>query len=68
MEGIRDKMIVRDKRIGKSTYRIIKENDRFRIMEICQGKTAVTPSSYRTMEEAMQTVAGFDREHMIIGD
>lgn len=61
-------MILRDKKIGKSTYRIVKENGRFRIMETYLTKTAYTPTSYRTMEEALQTLATFDRERIIIGD
>ena len=61
-------MIIRDKKIGKSTYRIVKENGRFRIMETYLTRTAYTPTSYRTMEEALQTLATFDRERIIIGD
>lgn len=61
-------MILRDKKIGKSTYRIVKENGRFRIMETYLTQTAYTPISYRTMEEALQTLATFDRERIIIGD
>lgn len=61
-------MIIRDKKIGKSTYRIVKENGRFRIMETYLTQTAYTPTSYRTMEEALQTLATFDRERIIIGD
>ena len=61
-------MIIRDKKIGKSTYRIVKENGRFRIMETYLTQTAYTPTSYRTMEEALQILATFDRERIIIGD
>lgn len=61
-------MITRDKKIGKSTYRIVKENGRFRIMETFLNQTAYTPTSYRTMEEALQTLATLNREKMVIGD
>lgn len=61
-------MMTRDKKIGKSTYRIVKEEGRFRIMETYLIQTAYTPTSYRTMEEALQTFATFDRERIIIGD
>lgn len=60
-------MMTRDKNIGKSTYRIVKENGRFRIMEIHLTKTACTSVSYRTMEEALQTLATFERERIVIG-
>lgn len=62
-------MMTRDKKIGKSTYRIVKEEEgRFRIMETYLTQTAYTPISYRTMDEALQTLATFDRERIIIGD
>ena len=61
-------MMTRDKKIGKSTYRIVKEEGGFRIMETYLTQTAYTPTSYRTMEEALQTLATFDRERIIIGD
>ena len=61
-------MMTRDKKIGKSTYRIVKKEGRFRIMETYLTQTAYTPTSYRTMDEALQTLATFDRERIIIGD
>lgn len=61
-------MMTRYKKIGKSIYRIVKENGKFRIMETYLTQTAYTPISYRTMEEALQTLATFDRERIIIGD
>lgn len=61
-------MMTRDKKIGKSTYRIIKENGRFYVMEIYLAQTAYTPISYRTMDEALQVLETIDRERMIIGD
>lgn len=46
-------MLTRDKRIGKSTYRIVKVTDRaFAIQETREGQTAVTPPLY-TMEQAI---------------
>ena len=60
-------MILRDKNIGKSTYRIVKENGRFRIMETYLTQTACTSVFYRTMEEALKTLSTFDRERIVIG-
>lgn len=57
----------RFKNIGKSTYRIVKENGRFHIMETYLTKTARSSVSYRTMDEALQTLATFDRERIVIG-
>lgn len=59
-------MLTRDKRIGKSTYRIVKVTDRtFAIQETREEQTAVTPPLY-TMEQAIQILTAFDRENLVI--
>lgn len=52
-------MMTRDKKIGKSIYRIKKADGRFRITETYLTQTAYALTSYRTMEEALQTLAIF---------
>jgi len=61
-------MMTRDKKIGKSTYRIIKENGRFYIAETYLDRMAIAAMGYDTMEDALQAMAAFDREKMIVGD
>lgn len=75
-------MITREKHIGKSTYRIQKREGRFFIEETYTvlprslasraafpfADTAVSTCSYRTLDEALQTLSAFDREKIIIGD
>lgn len=59
-------MLTRDKRIGRSTYRIVKVSEHcFAIQESQEGLTALTKSLY-TMEEAMRILTGFDRENLVI--
>lgn len=59
-------MLTRDKRIGRSTYRIVKVSEHsFAIQETREGLTALTPSLY-TMEDAMRILTGFNRENLVI--
>lgn len=59
-------MLTRDKRIGKSTYRIVKASEHcFAIQETREGRTAVTSSIY-TMDDAIRILTGFDRENLVI--
>ncbi len=61
-------MIIRDKHVGKSTYRIIKVVGGFSIMEIHRGREATAPARYPTMDDAIRALDAFDKEKIIIGD
>lgn len=58
-------MLHRDRRIGKSLYRIVKDGESFRIMEIYNDSRTLAKSyspRYRDFEEAAERLKHINRE------
>lgn len=65
-------MNTRTKRIGKSLYDVVRNNDgSWGIRETYENGikcTTATAGHYRTTDDALAALATIDRERMIIGD
>lgn len=59
-------MLHRDKRIGKSLYRVVKEINGYKILEIYNDSkefcTRKSMDTYYTSDEALQQLSSIDRE------